>query len=123
MRDYPSFRSKYLHLSPPNVTSAYGHVHHAFSQDFTAKFEDAYKNSSLENLAGAIYFQKKTTAGKKSLRDYSPWLANYRFGDGLTDQIEIPTLKGKTLKIQAFRDDIEYLHSKQLPVRLTLVGR
>lgn len=94
-----------------------------FSLDFTTKFQEAFDQGRLKELTSLLgIFKKKTSSGRKSLRDYSPWLANYRFGDNVTNELELPTLRGKTIKVEAFRDDIHYLHSKQLPVRLTFVG-
>lgn len=77
----------------------------------------------MKSLLNSLeFFKKKTFPGQKSLRDYSPWLANYRIDDGIVNLLELPGLKGKTLKVETFRDEIQYLQSKQLPVRLTIVG-
>ena len=124
LKDFPAFQSKYLNLPPPTSTSAHGHVHYMFSMEFTTKFQEAVDHDRLKELGSLIgHFKKKTYSGRKSLRDYSPWLANYRLGDGVTNELKLPALRGKTLKVEAFRDDIQYLHSKQLPVKLALIGR
>lgn len=65
----------------------------------------------------------KTLPGRRSLRDYSPWLANYRLGDNFSNGLlELPVFSGKTLKVDAVRDELLYFHSKQFPVRLTFIG-
>lgn len=124
MKDFPIFQSKYLNLPPPTARSAHGHIHYSFSEAFTAKFQEAFNQGRMKTLFNSLdSFRKKTDPGQKSLRDYSPWLANYRIGDGEVNGLELPGFRGKTLKVETFRDDILYLHSKQLPVRLTLVGQ
>uniref|UniRef100_A0A0P6IJU2 non-specific serine/threonine protein kinase n=1 Tax=Daphnia magna TaxID=35525 RepID=A0A0P6IJU2_9CRUS len=121
-KDFPIFQSKYLNLPPPTARSAHGHVHYSFSQAFTGKFQETLDQGRMKSLLNSLeFFKKKTFPGQKSLRDYSPWLANYRIDDGIVNLLELPGLKGKTLKVETFRDEIQYLQSKQLPVRLTIV--
>ncbi|KAI9558578.1 hypothetical protein GHT06_015366 [Daphnia sinensis] len=121
-QDFPNFQSKYLNLPPPTARSAHGHVHYSFSEAFTGKFQETLDQRHIKSLLHSLdSFKKKTIPGQKSLRDYSPWLANYRIDDGIVNKLELPGLKGKTLKVETFRDEIQYLQSKQLPVRLTIV--
>lgn len=124
MKDFPTFQSKYLNLQTPTDVSVHGHVHYAFSTRFTAKFQEAFEQGKQKELMESLKnFKKKTTSGGKSLRDYSPWLASYRLGNNITSELKIPSLNGGILKVEAFRDGLEYLNSKQLPVRLTFVGQ
>lgn len=123
VEEFSNFQSKYLNLPPPTASSAHGHVHYVFSQAFTTSFEEAFNHGNLDRLADSLVsFKKITVPGKRSLRDYSPWLANYRLGDNVKTQLEIPSSNGKSVKVESFRDDIQFLQSKQLPVRLILIG-
>jgi hypothetical protein len=91
---------------------------------YTSKFQEAFKTGRLSELSNLLHsFKKQTFSGLRSLKDYSPWLANYRPGGSFSNGLlELPGFKGNTLKVEAFRDKIEYLNSKQFPARLTFVG-
>ena len=81
----------------------------------------------LEALLGFYY---ETCHGLKSLNDYSPWLANYKSSNCGSSQLNLPVQRNQRkncaranlLQIEAFRDDITFMNSKQLPVRVTFIG-
>lgn len=113
-----------MDLAPPNEYSAYGHVHFNFSQSFSAKFKKAFTEGRLGDMKEPLARLKHTSRPDiaHSLRDYSPWMANYRFGEERSGKLFLPISKGKTLQVESFRDDIRFLNSKQLPVKLTLLS-
>lgn len=51
-------------------------------------------------------------------------LANYRSSDcsSEADLLKLPGPSGQLLKVEALRDDVEFLQSIRLPVKLTFIG-
>jgi len=136
--DYSSFKKKHLHLRRPGVNSTYGKVHYNFSETFSTKFDnelnehgcfvsDASYNVLLEALQNFSY---ATSHGLKSLFDYSPWLATYKSTNFGSSQLKLPVHRNQgkkdgninLLQVEAFKDDITFMNSKQLPVRVTFIG-
>ena len=121
--DWRIFKSKYLNLKPPTKDSPHGLIHYAFSSQFSDRLNDAPEANRDILSTLKQQFKKKTSAGPKSIADYSPWLANYRRGDDGSEQLQLPTRNGQELlTVEAFRDEIYFLKSKQLPLRITIIG-
>jgi len=121
--DWRIFKSKYLNLKQPTKDSPHGLVHYAFSSQFSDRITDEPEANPDELRSLMMQFKKRTSSGPKSLADHSPWLANYRRGDDGSEQLQFPTRNGQELlTVEAFRDEISFFKSKQLPLRITLIG-
>ena len=121
--DWINFKTKYLDLKQPTKDSPHGSIHYAFSSQFSDRLRNQSEANPSELRKLSEQFRKKTSFGLKSLSDYSPWLANYRRGDDGSEQLQFPIRNGKELlTVEAFRDEITFLSSKQLPLRITIIG-
>ena len=129
---------KYLHLARPGADSTYGKIHYNFSEAFSTKFDKEFdergcfaSDASYSVLLEALHnFSYATCHGLKSLHDYSPWLATYKSANFGLSQLKLPVHRNQgkrdassnLLQVEAFKDDITFMNSKQLPVRVTFVG-
>ena len=126
-----------MHFSRPGVNSSYGKIHFNFSEAFSVKFDKEFDehgrfvlDTSYNVLLEALLdFSCGTCHGLKILNDYSPWLATYKSSSCGSSQLKLPVhrnqgkncARANLLQVEAFRDDITFINSKQLPVRVTFI--
>ena len=126
-----------MHFSRPGVNSSYGKIHFNFSEAFSVKFDKEFDehgrfvlDTSYNVLLEALLdFSCGTCHGLKILNDYSPWLATYKSSSCGSSQLKLPVhrnqgkncARANLLQVEAFRNDITFINSKQLPVRVTFI--